>query len=250
MEAAKERLLGKLDVLEAPTTHRSSSRKTQFSTGTLGIFALVQICLIASYTIIFYHLNNNPPCQGGDHEDLISSPARDAIRYEMRYFEKLGHLTSPFAGPPRPAADEAWHNLLSGMNIRVPKEYVEKFNATSLSLADGGYAAQLGMYHELHCLKKVRHWIYKEHYFAELTVEELEEQKLHIVHCLEWLRIVSLCRGDTVLTTFGWDGDKLETEYPVPRQCVDSNHLLSWSQKNAVDLSDPNVLPRPENPSL
>jgi hypothetical protein len=80
------------------------------------------------------------------------APARDAIRYEQRYFEKQGHATSPFSGDPRPALEEAWHNLLSGMNIRVSEEYLTPYNAKSLPLAGGGYAAQLGMYHELHCL--------------------------------------------------------------------------------------------------
>jgi hypothetical protein len=82
----------------------------------------------------------------------LIAPARNAIRYEQRYFEKQGHSTSPFSGEPRPALEEAWHDLLSGMNIRVSEEYLTPYKAKSLPLAGGGYAAQLGMYHELHCL--------------------------------------------------------------------------------------------------
>lgn len=59
-------------------------------------------------------------------------------------------------------------------------------------------------------------------------------------HCLEWLRVTTLCRGDTTLTTFAWskhDPPRLESHYPVPHQCVDSERLLAWSRDRAVDSS-------------
>jgi len=39
------------------------------------------------------------------------------------------------------------------MNIRLPPSYVTHHNLAAVKLADGiGYAGQLGVYHELHCL--------------------------------------------------------------------------------------------------
>jgi hypothetical protein len=39
------------------------------------------------------------------------------------------------------------------MNMRVDADWLEPYNATSIKLKDGsGYVAQLGMYHELHCV--------------------------------------------------------------------------------------------------
>ena len=81
---------------------------------------------------------------------------------------------------------------------------LEYFNLSSIPLADGsGFAAELGVHHELHCLvcrfpspilrfttwgivpnsweqKKIRHWIYREYYLAEESEVELEEWKAHI----------------------------------------------------------------------
>jgi len=44
----------------------------------------------------------------------ISAPARDAIQFEKQVF--YSHLdNNPFVGPPRPALDDAWHQLLKSM---------------------------------------------------------------------------------------------------------------------------------------
>ncbi|EPE30942.1 hypothetical protein GLAREA_03909 [Glarea lozoyensis ATCC 20868] len=246
METACESLLEKDEGLDR-CSREHKRRYPEVSLRRIAIlFTIAQISLIITYTAVFLLLKERDSRDDNSTGDLRMSPARDAIRYEQRYFEKQGHVTSPFSGEPRPALEEAWHNLLSGMNIRVSEEYLTPYGAKSLPLAGGGYAAQLGMYHELHCLKKVRHWLYKDHYHHNATKEELARQENHIHHCLEWLRIVALCRGDTVLTTFEWgERNNLETEYPIPRQCVDSDHLLSWSQHNAVDLSSPGLLSRP-----
>jgi hypothetical protein len=90
-----------------------------------------------------------------------------------------------------------------------------------------------------------RSWHAKKTTFVSLATDKHEPISCTTDHCLEWLRVVALCRGDTVLTTFEWDGDNLETEYPIARQCVDSNHLLVWSQHNSVDLSTPGLLSKP-----
>lgn len=79
------------------------------------------------------------------------------------------------------------------------------YNLTSIPLADGsGYAAELGVHHELHCLvsrrrararmtggdadhvvllfvqKKIRHWIHRDYYLKNETEEELVEWEAHI----------------------------------------------------------------------
>ena len=73
-----------------------------------------------------------------------------------------------YAGDPSPELDLAWHYLFEGMqlltcpkivteqaldnNIRVEKPDLDDLGLDSIQLADGGYVAQLGVFHELHCL--------------------------------------------------------------------------------------------------
>ncbi|KAI0183600.1 hypothetical protein EV127DRAFT_446444 [Xylaria flabelliformis] len=69
-----------------------------------------------------------------------------------------------------------------------------------------------------------------------------------IEHCLEWLRVAVLCRCDTTLSTFQWGGhnnSSLETEYPIPRQCVNSDKILRWSRDHAVDITQDGILAWP-----
>ena len=60
---------------------------------------------------------------------------------------------SPFAGPPSPSVDKAWHDLLASTSLRISDAEMARSNQTSVRLPEGGgYMAWLGVYHELHCI--------------------------------------------------------------------------------------------------
>jgi len=94
------------------------------------------------------------------------APARSAIKYEKVAFD--GDLTkaNPYKGTPRPELERAWHDLLQYSNIRIDAETLQKLNRTSIKLADGSgdYFGALNVHHHLHCLKYVRHYVYRDHY--------------------------------------------------------------------------------------
>lgn len=131
-----------------------------------------------------------------------------------------------YAGDPSPELDLAWHYLFEDNNIRVEKQGLDELGLDSIQLAGGGYVAQLGVFHELHCLKKNRHWTFKEYYVTPKNLSEAEwaEWPAHINHCLEMLRVAIMCRGDTSLSTFKWIGNSdhcLPTAWDrSPHQCV------------------------------
>ena len=89
------------------------------------------------------------------------------------------------------------------IRINVTQQDLAYYNLTSIPLADGsGYAAELGVHHELHCLvsrrvlarqgrmigamltmcvqKKIRHWIHRDYYLKDETEEELVEWEAHV----------------------------------------------------------------------
>ena len=60
---------------------------------------------------------------------------------------------SPFAGPPDPGVDKAWHDLLAKTSLRVSGSELAQSNQTSVALPEGGgFMAWLGAYHQLHCI--------------------------------------------------------------------------------------------------
>jgi len=110
---------------------------------------------------------------------LIYSPAREALKYETKIFTSDVY-DNLFAGPPRPELDDAWHDLLKDMHIKLTKEEVEALGVRTLELSDhSGFVGSLEVYHDLHCLKRIRHYIYRETYFPNVTEEEWARHTFH-----------------------------------------------------------------------
>lgn len=209
---------------------------------------LVHIAAFFLYTIIFL-LAVGVLITRPDHgPNLIYSPARSAVSFERRVFDGSFVIENPFTGKPRPELDAAWHDLLQNANIRVSKETLDRVNGSSIAFSDGdGYYAQLGMFHELHCLKRVRHFIHKDYYHPDQSAEARQLDALHTDHCLEILRQGVMCRGDISLVTFVWSPNKRVplADFTRPHECVNFDSLNQWSGEHSVDAFDPGLLYHP-----
>lgn len=86
---------------------------------------------------------------------------------------------SDYAGLPSPLLDEKWHDLLEHVTLRVSKEELQKSNQTSVALPRGGYMAWLGVSHELHCIKTLRQWNYRDHYHSGLDEDHVAHWNEH-----------------------------------------------------------------------
>ncbi|ROW01493.1 hypothetical protein VSDG_02060 [Cytospora chrysosperma] len=127
-----------------------------------------------------------------------SAPRKDAfaglvVEYEFKKYDFFPN--SSYIGEPGPENEKAWHDLMDSMAIRVTAEELAVHNQQSVPLPDGGYLAWLGVFHELHCVKLLRHWSWRDHYpeFANLSAFEMAHNMVHIDHCLEILRSSALC---------------------------------------------------------
>lgn len=56
----------------------------------------------------------------------------------------------------------------------------------------GGYIGTLNVYHELHCLKRIHQFMYPEYYFADLSEQQHEMNRLHNGELLHLIRLVLL----------------------------------------------------------
>ncbi|KAG6357510.1 hypothetical protein INS49_013387 [Diaporthe citri] len=84
----------------------------------------------------------------------------------------------------------------------------ESIDGDLVELDGGGYLASLGAYHELHCLRRLRHYLYREYYFRNLTQMEADNVHAHLDHCIEALRVTIMCHGNTEVYSFEWDDPK------------------------------------------
>lgn len=216
------------------------------------LYALILAYLPLLTLYLILHFKEPAPAQCADSRlDVFPSLAQsNAIQFERRPLAvKLRN--NPFSGPPRPELDAAWHELFEKIRIRVSREDLEYYNLTSVPMADGsGYAAELGVHHELHCLKKIRHWIYKDYYLVNETEAEMVEWRAHIDHCMEMMRLSIMCRGSPSLSTFHYlSGDPayLTAVALGHHQCVNWDRLLEWVRERAVPIFEPGVLAGPES---
>ncbi|KAK4213825.1 putative Tat pathway signal sequence [Rhypophila decipiens] len=192
---------------------------------------LIQVILMAIYTVIALEIiQASTSTTYGDAPDIHAFPGL-IVRYKFRLYDNF--INSPYTGAPTPESDLAWHNLLNNMSIRVSASELAAHNQTSVALPNGGYLAWLGVFHELHCVKILRQWSRRDHYFPEwenATLHEKNHQMVHIDHCIDWLRNAAVCRADTsALAVFKWDKrmphPMLNTKR-VNHRCVDWDMLM------------------------
>lgn len=216
------------------------------------VFAVLQIFLVVIHVVVF-SVYTNSGWTAGAAESSGFRPIDDTLSRSPRHFEKKGSEHSPFSQPPGRDTDVAWARLLLGGNMRVTKSELAVYGpdatsvqvlqppskpSASIDTSEPQYLAKMGFYHELHCLHKMKRWLYPEAYFPNATGDFLEAERQHLEHCIEWIRTAAVCRGDTTLTLFEWVDGMLETKYPIPHMCVDEGQLLSWSevQGRRVDI--------------
>ncbi|KAI4137343.1 MAG: hypothetical protein L6R39_007339 [Caloplaca ligustica] len=126
----------------------SSTRNISIHTGLILLYTVVSLVTIRAFTSTpGSHILRHRPQHGQVSASIV--PGNDKL--ERKLYDTLDR--NPFAGPPDPSIDMAWHGLLENIHVRVTKEELERSQQTSISLPEGGgYLSWLGVYHELHCL--------------------------------------------------------------------------------------------------
>ncbi|KAF2497000.1 hypothetical protein BU16DRAFT_345995 [Lophium mytilinum] len=201
------------------------------------IYALLILC---NFFFIGLWLNTSPSeCI---RPQLVYSPARSAIRYEKKRLVR-NIKNNVYTGVPRPEHDQAWRRLIEPITIRIARDELAKINETSIALRDGsGFIAETAVYHELHCIKRIRRHFYLDHYYPDMTEDERLREGPHIDHCLEYWREAAMCRGDTTLSTFRWADDKPFSTVYSDHECVNWDVLDIWARSRMVDMSDWSIL--------
>ena len=67
------------------------------------------------------------------------------------------------------------------MTLKISAEELSHLHEESIAFADGsGYIAEMAVYHELHCIKRIRRHFHLERYYPGMTAEEREKEEVHI----------------------------------------------------------------------
>ncbi|EED12773.1 conserved hypothetical protein [Talaromyces stipitatus ATCC 10500] len=194
--------------------------------------------------------------KGRQSQSYLPLPSREGLQWEDRRFE-TNIVDNPFAGPPREELENAWHDLLKNDNIRVPIGYLDEKNLTTVYTKDHAEGiASLSIYHSLHCLKKIKRMMFKEHYYANKDETSMAREEKHADHCVEYIRESLMCQPDLSMVTFRWINNTAQHQDPAEfyptnfdvdiHRCADWQHLDQWAGERAFDLFQVDLLDRPE----
>ncbi|PYH98985.1 hypothetical protein BO71DRAFT_405746 [Aspergillus ellipticus CBS 707.79] len=110
---------------------------------------LLTICLLLSLTLLsLSHSNSLNTSTRGEIADPYS-PANNIITHEYR---SMIPNNTRFTGHPGAEWERAMGELMDGTLLRLTPAELQQFGSDSIPLADGGYAAGLGVAHSLHCV--------------------------------------------------------------------------------------------------
>ncbi|KAF2206739.1 hypothetical protein CERZMDRAFT_52560 [Cercospora zeae-maydis SCOH1-5] len=148
-------------------------------------------------------------------------------------------------GDPTPAWEDAMHNLLEGTLIRVSQEELDILGEDSVPLTDGGFAAGLGVAHNLHCVKKIKQFLYFDYFYPDVEVGSGHYKYLqhHADHCLNFIRQSVMCHMDTSLYTLVWapgedeKQDVIKHRAPGAQKCVRWEKIQQWMQARSTSTT-------------
>ncbi|KKP00473.1 hypothetical protein THAR02_07418 [Trichoderma harzianum] len=160
----------------------------------------------------------------------FSPPATKYVEYEVNTDHPMDyHGVNKYAGPPNAAQDAAWDALIRPVYFNASVGELTRAGESFENIAEltgGGYPASLGAYHQLHCVRQLRFWIYRDYYYPNLTKAEDEYLHTHLDHCTETLRLAIMCHGDTGMYSFSW----MDAKAPKPMAQTSSKlACVKWS---------------------
>ncbi|KAG4027588.1 hypothetical protein MFRU_003g04990 [Monilinia fructicola] len=201
------------------------------------VFAFLFVYFIASIPFLFFALQHTATIPDHQVPAIPYSPANGVLQYTVKESVPVG--PNNFVSPPSNESWKAWLDLVRPTLIRVPYEEMvtaDEDPEHSVKVEGGGYMGSLGVYHELHCLRRLKLYLYKEHYYPNIDSNPTEKE-YEIKHLGKQSLI---CAGNTALYTFQWERNstgKPRTKTNSKRVCVDFTALETWSSGRGIGFS-------------
>ncbi|CAI6229012.1 unnamed protein product [Periconia digitata] len=214
---------------------------------------LLVISLVAGFGMS--KISHDPSCLN-EHSDALLNPQRQPFR--MR-FDGSFRGSSPYKGPPSPAVDKAWDELINIRLMSIPESVFVTLNASQHSFKldpefGGGRLAIFDTMHMLHCVRSLWKLAYPEYYgdnggnnTSERTDGSRREFLNHADHCADMLRQKLMCDASSAIVTYNWveNHHHPHPNFNVEHTCRSYEQLAATVDKYAVKNLPPNGFFRP-----
>jgi len=180
------------------------------------------------------------------HEDLsvkaqrtLYSPLEPAVQYSIDNPPENSWSNDLYFGSPSDASERAWNEVIHLHGLQFSPEEVEHLNNTdTLLLENGNYLFILGLYHNLHCMRRIRQTLQADHYYPDMTAEQRQHDREHTGHCLEAIRTSIMCHPDLTPNRYYWSGrpwHDLSVHPAFTRECVNWSILEDFVNERGYD---------------
>ncbi|MCJ1333512.1 hypothetical protein MMC10_010212 [Thelotrema lepadinum] len=116
-----------------------------------------------------------------------------SIRWEVLPADPAYAENKLYMGEPSPEAH----------GMRINEYEMQRLGISdTIPLTGGGYATILGVYHNLHCLRRIHQYYFQDYYTPNMTAEVFNKWREHDLHCLEVLRRSVMCHPDLSVNTY------------------------------------------------
>ncbi|KAI0202340.1 hypothetical protein F4808DRAFT_458939 [Astrocystis sublimbata] len=138
-----------------------------------------------------------------------------------------------WVGEPSPEIDAAWDSLKEVWVVMLEGEEASKVRDKT-TLQDGYWLSGLDVFHQLHCLDSLRRAIYPEHYPPQALPRTW---RLHMDHCIDYLRQVLMCHGDTTPVNQKWfdAARRYGPDFETLHTCRPFDELVAWSRARSPE---------------
>ncbi|PGH06414.1 hypothetical protein GX51_02426 [Blastomyces parvus] len=193
----------------------------------------------------------------------LPAPPYSPIREDgyVRYANKRFTPSKLFQSETSDEVEAAWNKTLGSTDgvVQLPKSIASRLHRSIESFVEPGhYIYGVGMFHQLHCLNRIRRTFYADKFFPNETKDDLN---FHKNHCFDLLRQSILCAGD-VSMVYWWNQSYTYTDargheqysqrylsmsnaekarhsfayWDVEARCHDTEAIYEWAEKHRLDV--------------
>ncbi|KAK0378842.1 hypothetical protein CLIM01_03813 [Colletotrichum limetticola] len=150
-----------------------------------------------------------------------------------------------YVGPPSPEIDAAWKSLLKGQYMNLVGSEASSMVGRTWKDSHGNYEVACDAYPPLRgkvpqtrdmsaamtntSKNKVRMALDPDYYKED---ESPRIHRMHVDHCLDYLRQTVQCHGDLTPMVFSWSDDagRVVADWKEPHTCRNFNRVRSWAE--------------------
>ncbi|KAM3426919.1 hypothetical protein MY4824_009746 [Beauveria thailandica] len=182
------------------------------------------------------------------HKVQTLGPADIPVEMETREFYTgiTEDRKTDFYGPPSNKTNAAWASIQDVGLIRLNADQVRLLGtptARQYNAPVGSYVGVLEVFHQLHCLSRIRMAFYTEQKGGYW--ETLEVIERHTDHCFDYLRQSLMCLSDVNIGPVGWN-DETKTyiaERDGVKACRNFDKIHEWAKAHDVPDAPGNANP-------